>query len=283
MKFHEYANLFPMMPEMDLMRLAEDIKEKGQSDPVITLDGMILDGRNRYKACEINGITPRCEEYSGDDPLGFVVSHNLHRRHLSESQRALVAAKWARLKHGSDGFRGNQYKSGKSPIGDSPQTETTTRNKAAELLKVGTTSIDRAKRAMKHGIPEIVSMMESGEISALAASQVSQLPKDEQSKAVSGGVAGVKEAAKKLKMEKDSKKNLDFSESVDTQSTNLESIKPCESSKPQRIPSYVPSEANLIWGMAKSQLVRIAKNDTQRVEALESCIKYCQERISQNK
>lgn len=63
----------------------------------------------------------------------------------------MVAAKWARLKHGSDGFRGNQYKSGKSPIGDSPQTETATRNKAAELLKVGTTSIDRAKR-----IPEMI-------------------------------------------------------------------------------------------------------------------------------
>ena len=279
MRHHEYAALFPMLPDAELQSLANDIRDNGLETPIVTLEGAILDGRNRYKACEINGITPRCEEYTGDDPLGFVISHNLHRRHLSESQRALVAAKWARLKHGEVG-NGRKVE---SPIGDSTHTETATRNKAAEMLKVGTTSIDRAKRAMKHGIPEIVSMMESGEISALAASQVSQLPKDEQSKAVFGGVAGVKEAAKKLKMEKDSKKNLDFSESVDTQSTNLESIKPCESSKPQRIPSYVPSEANLIWGMAKSQLVRIAKNDIQRVEALESCIKYCQERISQNK
>lgn len=161
MKSHPYADLFPMMQEADLMRLAEDIKENGQSEPIITLEGAVLDGRNRYKACEINGVTPRCEEYAGTDPLGFVVSHNLHRRHLTESQRAMVAAKWAKLKQGA-----NQHTIEGSPIGG--PTETKTRDEAAKLLNIGTSSIDRAKKVIKEA-PELVEKIESGEMSVNAA------------------------------------------------------------------------------------------------------------------
>ena len=63
----------------------------------------------------------------------------------------MVAAKWAGLKQGNPTGK-NQYSGGIPPIGGVPQpTETATRNKAAEMLKVGTTSIDRAKR-----IPETI-------------------------------------------------------------------------------------------------------------------------------
>jgi ParB-like chromosome segregation protein Spo0J len=171
MKYHEYANLFPMMPEPDLMRLAEDIKENGLSDSIITYNGEILDGRNRHKACEINNITPTFKEYDGDDPLGFVVSHNLHRRHLTESQRAMVAAKWAKLKHGGD----RKSDDIKSPIGDLNQSETKTRDEAAKLLNVGTSSIDRAKKVIKEA-PELVDKIEAGEMSVNAAYVTTKRP-----------------------------------------------------------------------------------------------------------
>jgi hypothetical protein len=55
------------------------------------------------------------------------------------------AAKWAKLKRGSEAFRGNQYTGGNPPIGGLPQSETKTRDEAAKLLSVGTSSIDRAR------------------------------------------------------------------------------------------------------------------------------------------
>lgn len=271
MKFHEYANLFPMMPEMDLMRLAEDIKEKGQSDPVITLDGMILDGRNRYRACEINGITPRCEEYSGGDPLGFVVSHNLHRRHLDETQRGVVGAKIADLPNGTNRHGlASSIEGAKKP----------TRAEVAKMLNIGHATIDRAKRAIKYGIPEIVSMMESGEISAAAASEVSQLPKEEQCKAVSGGVAGVKEAAKKLNSKKCRKTRSGSSKDSDLSKSQNENT-PGE--KLQKLPKYIPSDAEELWIQAKSRLDNILPSDQSREKVLTVIIEYCKNRIETNK
>ena len=100
MKFHEYANIYRMLPEIELAKLAQDIKEKGQLLPITSYEEQILDGRNRYKACLIAGVDPRIEEYTGDDPLGLVASLNDHRRHDTENERAMVGARMANLKVG---------------------------------------------------------------------------------------------------------------------------------------------------------------------------------------
>lgn len=55
-------------------------------------DGKILDGGNRYRACTELGIAPETIEYSGGDPLAFVLSENLHRRHLTQIQQAAIVA-----------------------------------------------------------------------------------------------------------------------------------------------------------------------------------------------
>lgn len=89
---HPLADMFPMIPEADRKLLADDIVTFGQRDPIILLDGMVLDGRNRQWACGFADVEPIYEEYIGDDPLNFVLSKNLHRRHLTESQHALIAA-----------------------------------------------------------------------------------------------------------------------------------------------------------------------------------------------
>lgn len=93
MKAHPAAELFPLMTISELQELVEDMRAHGQTFPVVAYKGQILDGRNRWLACEQLGLTPWVTEYDGDDPISFVISVNLKRRHLTGTQRAQVALK----------------------------------------------------------------------------------------------------------------------------------------------------------------------------------------------
>ena len=90
---HPAAALFPMMGQDDLEALAADIQAHGLMVPIVLHNGMVLDGRNRFAACELAEVDPVFVAWGGEgDPTSWVVSQNLHRRHLTESQRAMVAA-----------------------------------------------------------------------------------------------------------------------------------------------------------------------------------------------
>lgn len=93
MEVHEYAKLFPPMSNEEFEELVEDIRQNGQLEPIIVYEGKILDGRNRYNACMKLGIKPKMVDYNGENltPLNFVISKNIKRRHLTASQKALLA------------------------------------------------------------------------------------------------------------------------------------------------------------------------------------------------
>jgi hypothetical protein len=89
---HPIAQLFPMLEDAELAVLAENIKLNGLLVP-ITLDpnGILLDGRNRLKACEIAGLEPRFAIHDGD-PVELILSRNIARRHLNVGQRTMIVA-----------------------------------------------------------------------------------------------------------------------------------------------------------------------------------------------
>jgi hypothetical protein len=89
---HPAALIFPMMGDTDLQELAEDIKANGLHDPIVLLDEMVLDGRNRLAACKLAGCEPSFVSATVDSPVHYVISKNLHRRHLTASQRAAIGA-----------------------------------------------------------------------------------------------------------------------------------------------------------------------------------------------
>lgn len=92
MEFHPAANIFPMMTGDDYRALVESISRNGYDSafPILTFEGMILDGRNRYTACLELGIEPAYQEWRGDDPWEFVWLANSERRHLTQIQKALI-------------------------------------------------------------------------------------------------------------------------------------------------------------------------------------------------
>jgi N6-adenosine-specific RNA methylase IME4 len=166
-EFHPLADIFPLVEGADFDELVADISAHGLREPIVVYRDKILDGRNRYRACTAARVAPTFTAYTGDNPVAYVISLNLRRRHLNESQRAMVAAKLATLSQGRPSKE-------KSPIGDLKQAE------AAELLNVGKRSVERAADVREGGAPELVRAVERGDVSVSAAADIATLSKDKQ-------------------------------------------------------------------------------------------------------
>ena len=170
LEFHPLADIFPLLDGQDFAGLVTDIREHGLHEPIVVYEDKILDGRNRYRACEAAGVEPTFTVYTGDDPVAYVISLNLRRRHLDESQRAMVAAKLATLKLGD-----NQHSEG-LPIG-----------RSSELLNVGERSVARAREVIDRGATELVQAVERGRVSVSAAADIATQPIEEQREIVARG------------------------------------------------------------------------------------------------
>jgi protein gp37 len=89
---HPAAGLFPMMTDEEHAGLVEDVRKNGFTTPVVaTHDGWLLDGRNRMLASWDAEFDVPIRRFTPSSPLQWVLSENLHRRHLNASQRALLA------------------------------------------------------------------------------------------------------------------------------------------------------------------------------------------------
>jgi hypothetical protein len=164
---HPAADAFPLLRGVEFDELVADIKAKGLFEDVVLHKGKILDGRNRELACSAAGVEPRYRTRDDVDPIGYVVSVNLHRRHQNLDQRALSASKLAGMP------RGRPRKSGKD-------AGVLTQREAAELLDVGERTVRVAGAVLKRAAPEVVSAVEEGLLSLAAAAELAKLPADEQ-------------------------------------------------------------------------------------------------------
>lgn len=92
-KVHPAAEFFPLMGDVELKALADDIKANGLRQPlVLDENGDLLDGRNRLAACKLAKVKPDYVTATGDDSFALVVSLNAMRRDLTKQQRAVIAA-----------------------------------------------------------------------------------------------------------------------------------------------------------------------------------------------
>lgn len=151
-KPHRLAAVFPPMTAEEYEGLKADIAARGQVEPILARDEWIYDGRHRWRACVDLGLEPRVEQLAPDcDVVALVLSKNLHRRHLSTSQRAIVAAQLATLRE-SDA---------RITIED-----------AAKQLNVSERSVISAKSVLDQAAPDIVDAVQRGEMPVSFAARV---------------------------------------------------------------------------------------------------------------
>lgn len=117
LKAHPYANQFPMLSDEEIASLAESIAQNGQRNPIVlTTDGEILDGRNRYAACQMAGVEPETVTYEGTDLAEYVIDSNVARRNMTTGARAMSTA----LVLAADGRReGGRWRRGSVQVGNS--------------------------------------------------------------------------------------------------------------------------------------------------------------------
>ena len=192
--YHEAANIFPLMPDDALQSLADDIRRNGLLMPIETCDGKIIDGRNRSAACKLAGVDPDVVAVDPSDPVAYVLTLNLHRRHLDETQRAMVAGRAKSWYEQQQKDKEKQRKS-KTTMENLPQSNGTARDKAGESVGVSGRSVEHAAKVIANGSKKLVDACDQGKVSVSAAAKLADLPKSKQNEVIDSA----KDSAKPLK------------------------------------------------------------------------------------
>lgn len=170
---HPACDLLPTLAEDEFAELADDIEENGLLEPVVVHDGQVLDGRHRLMACLRAGIEPEYRDWEGEcgSPAAYVVSKNVHRRHLTASQRAMVAAELLPEleEEARERQEATQIKDGDPPDGSDNRIGTgvsengkgEAREKAAESAGVSPSYVSDAKKVREKN-PDLADDVASG-------------------------------------------------------------------------------------------------------------------------
>lgn len=174
MKKHA-LNIFPEANEEDFNRLLEDIRNNGfdQSQPVIIYDGAILDGWNRYRACQAIGISPAIKTFDGDQSAALqLVMRTNKRRNLNKGQWATIAVEAEdvlKVLANEAEKRKKELSGTRSNPGEvkqffaEPADERTTAHKAAELFNTNRTYVNQAAK-VKSEAPEAFERVKAGKM-----------------------------------------------------------------------------------------------------------------------
>lgn len=179
---HALAEIFPLLEGAPFDELVADIKANGLADAIDLYQGKILDGRNRYRALLAADIetAPRHfrhfrPEFYGE-PLAYVISKNLRRRHLNDDQRRMVAARLSSMPRGQPSV--NAAECG------------ITRKAAAAMLAVDQPGVERARTVIAKAAPEVRLAVDRGQLTVAAAAQAVKLAPDIQRRIAEEAGAG---------------------------------------------------------------------------------------------
>lgn len=178
---HPVADLLPMMSDDEYDQFLEDVRKNGVREPLWVSGDLVLDGRHRLRAAQQLGLSEvPAREYEGD-VAGLVLSLNIHRRHMTASQRGLIVARIEALPVGNPSLK----KANDSTI--PPSGGVNKPQSCLELSKsagIGHSTLERGRKTVRKGAPEVVAAVAGGSLSLKAAEKIVDMPTEQQPAAV---------------------------------------------------------------------------------------------------
>jgi ParB-like chromosome segregation protein Spo0J len=148
---HPIADRIPLMPDDQLKEFEADVEKVGVKEPIVILStNEVVDGRHRLVAAKKRGdktIPATVVDWSDDEIIENVYRAAIHRRHLTDDQRAMLAAEWA--KDAAAQSRRNRARSGGKAGGRKrpKSSDSSAANVGAELSKSPPLRTDEASGA----------------------------------------------------------------------------------------------------------------------------------------
>jgi|GEM_PF-2169182 len=177
----EFRKLISPPSDAELTQLRENIKRDGCRDPLVTWNGTLLDGHNRYQFCIAEGIKFTTTELKGiesrDDAKLWIIRNQFGRRNLNQYQRAELALELDEIekakakhrqnaagKHGSKGGRGNKTLGPKLEQGFT-KPKGRTNERLGDIAGIAHNNIHKARVIKNEGDEKLIQKVRSGEVS----------------------------------------------------------------------------------------------------------------------
>ncbi|BCJ90021.1 hypothetical protein IZ6_07560 [Terrihabitans soli] len=203
--FHPIANCFRMIEGTARAKFDFDVARHGLREDIVIHEGMILDGRNRYVAAVASGLIKPTDDFCHrdsdgkpktykppfveydvrreGDPVAWVFSKNIARRHMDESELAMAGARLANMRQGE---RTDLQPAAADDAEPSAPVQKVSQAQAAEIVGVSTRSVASAAKVLRQGAPETIKAVDAGELPVKTAAKIAAAPKEEQPALVEG-------------------------------------------------------------------------------------------------
>lgn len=191
MNCHPLAALFPLMEGEEFRKLVESIKAHGQIDPIVMQGNLIVDGRNRQRACDKLGLAVTQVQF---ETLAlkcsipeYIWDKNRLRRDLTDDQKAMIEIEWAK-QYKDEGLAAKSEGGKKSAPGrpskdvnershvSTPRAPTTRKKMAAEA-GVSERKMQQAA-TVKENAPELAEDIKAGKLPLAQAVKRAEAKKD---------------------------------------------------------------------------------------------------------
>lgn len=195
LEYHDLCLAFPKMPDDEFRAHCEDIKLRGVREEGWLFEGKILEGRHRFMAALATGQAMTFREYKGDDPIGFVISANMRRRHLDPGARAMALVNLEKYQHG--GARRGALK------------KILTRQELADLADVSKRTMTDAAAVRDKGAPALRDAAARSAVPVSVAATVARgSTEEEQTDLVARGEKEIIKAAKDIRAKKNEDRRI---------------------------------------------------------------------------